>query len=134
MNRFARFGTALAASAVALVTTAGIALADPKDYRFEAVQPHVKAAGDVVVTLRLVHLPDGKPVEGAVIFSSKMEMPMGGMAPMVTKVSALKPSKSSEYPFQADFSMAGSYTLTVQAKVQGEAGTVTGVVPFMAMN
>ncbi|HXP96916.1 MAG TPA: FixH family protein [Telmatospirillum sp.] len=109
------------------------AFADPKDFRFEAVQPHVKAAADAVVSLRLIHLPDNKPVAGAVIFSSKMEMPMAGMAPMTTKVSALKPTTPGEYPFQTDFSMGGDWTLTVSAKVQGETATVSGSVPFMAM-
>lgn len=125
--------TILVAAYTLTVLTVGNAFADPKDYRFEAVQPHVKAASDTVVSLRLIHIPDNKPVTDAVIFSSKMEMPMAGMAPMATKVAALKPSTPGEYPFQTDLSDGGSWTLTVSAKVQGETGTVTGSVPFMAM-
>jgi hypothetical protein len=127
-----RFVT-LAAACTIMTMAAGNAFADPKDYRFEAVQAHVTATADTVVRLRLLHLPDNKPVTGVVIFSSKMEMPMAGMAPMVTKVAALKPTTPGEYPFQADFSAGGTWTLTVSAKVQGENGTVTGSVPFMAM-
>jgi hypothetical protein len=130
---FPHLGAALAAGAMAFLATSAVALADPKDYRFEAVQPHVEAAGTAVVAVRLIHLPDGRPVGDAVIFSSKMEMPMAGMAPMATKVAALKPTTPGEYPFQADLSMGGSWALTLQAKVQGEGGTVTGSVPFMAM-
>lgn len=130
---FQRRFVSLAAACTIMTMAAGNAFADPKDYRFEAVQAHVTATADTVVHLRLVHLPDNKPVTGAVIFSSKMEMPMAGMAPMATKVAALKPTTPGEYPFQTDFSAGGTWTLTVSAKVQGENGTVTGSVPFMAM-
>ncbi|MDR3435771.1 FixH family protein [Telmatospirillum sp.] len=122
-----------AAACAVLAATAGSAFADPKDYRFEAVQPHVKAAADTVVSVRLIHIPDNKPVADAVIFSAKMEMPMAGMAPMVTKVAAQKSTKAGEYPFQTDFSAGGDWTLTLSAKVQGETGVVSGSVPFMAM-
>lgn len=122
-----------AAAAAAVVMLAGQAMADPKDYRFEAVSAHVKAAPDSTVTLRLVHLPDNKPVTDAVIFASKMEMPMAGMAPMTTKVAAIKAQTPGEYPFQSDLSMGGSWNLVVSAKVQGETGVVTGSVPVMAM-
>lgn len=123
----------IAGATVALAAgTAGTAFADPKDYRFEAIQPQVKAAADAVVVLRLIHLPDRQPVKDVIIFSSKMEMPMPGMAPMVTKVAAVKPTMPGEYPFQSDLSMGGPWTLQVAAKVQGETGTVTGSVPFMA--
>lgn len=132
-HSFQPFFAGLAAACALTVATAGGAWADPSDYRFEAVQAHVKAAPDAVVTLRLIHLPDNKPVAGAVIFSSKMEMPMAGMAPMVTKVVPLKAGTAGEYPFQTDLSEGGDWTLMVSAKVQGESGTVSGSVPFMAM-
>jgi hypothetical protein len=126
---------ALAAAAGAtLVLSSGIALADARDYRFEAVQPHVKAAVDTVVAVRLIHLPDNKPVPGAVIFASRMDMKMNGMAPMSTKLVAAKTTTPGEYSFQGDLSSAGPWTLTVSAKIQGEPATVTGEVPFMAMN
>jgi hypothetical protein len=128
-----RLAAAMGAGAAVLLIAGGVAVAAPADYRFEAVQPHVKAASDTVVAVRLIHVPDNQPVKGAVIFSSKMEMPMGGMAPMATKISAVKPSNPAEYPFQTDLSMAGSWMLSLAAKVQGEAGTVSGSVPFMAM-
>jgi hypothetical protein len=116
-----------------MICSAGNAFADPKDYRFEAVQPHVMATNDAVAVVRLIHIPDNRPVSDAVIIASRMEMPMAGMAPMTTKVTATKPTKPGEYPFQSDLSMGGSWTLSLSAKVQGESGTVTGSVPFMAM-
>lgn len=125
---FAVFGL----SSVLLLAAAGAANADPKDFRFEAVQQKVAASPTATVALRLVHLPDGKPVSNAVLFQAKMEMPMTGMAPMVTKVTAGTPDGSGVYPFIADFSDAGPWTLTVSAKVQGEPATLVGSVTFIA--
>lgn len=117
------------------VILAGLAVnawAGPKDYRFEAVQPHVPAAADAQVAVRLVHVPTGKPVPDAIILPARMEMPMDGMAPMVARVSPAKADGKGGYAFVADLSMAGPWILQLAAKVQGEQGTVTGAVPFTA--
>lgn len=108
------------------------AKADPKDYRFEAVQSQVPASEDAAVAIRMVHLPDGKPVLNAIVFQPKMEMPMANMAPMATKVSAVVPDGKGAYTLTADLSMAGPWTLSVSAKVQGETATIVGTVPFTA--
>lgn len=126
-----RFGAA-AAAAMGAMLMAGPATADPKDYRFEAVQPHVAASPTTIVAVRLVHVPSGKPVTDALVLPPKMEMPMAGMAPMATKVSPATPDGKGAYAFTADLSMDGPWTLQLAAKVQGEAGTVTGTVPFTA--
>lgn len=118
--------------ATALAGFAVNAWADPKDYRFEAVQPHVPAVADAPLAVRLVHVPTGKPVTDAIILPAKMEMPMAGMAPMATKVSPAKADGKGAYAFTADLSMAGSWILQVAAKVQGEPATITGSVPFTA--
>jgi hypothetical protein len=127
-QRMVMAGVALAWAAV----WGGAALADPKDYRFEAVQPQVSASPATNVAVRLVHVPSNKPVAGAVLFQPRMEMPMGSMAPMPTTVAPAAPDGKGTYPFVADLSMAGAWTLTVSAKVQGEAATITGAVPFTA--
>lgn len=123
------------AAALGTMTTlsAPPAFAAPNDYRFEAVSPHAMATSDAKVAVRLVHIPDNKPVADAVIFNVKMEMPMAGMAPMTTKISSLRSTTPGEYPFQADLSAGGAWNLVLSAKVQGEADTVTGSVPFMTM-
>jgi hypothetical protein len=108
------------------------AWADPKDYRFEAVQPHVAVSAATPVAVRLVHVPSNKPVTDAIMLPAKMEMPMAGMAPMGTKISPAKPDGNGTYTFTADLSMAGPWTLQVAAKVQGEPATITGSVPFTA--
>jgi hypothetical protein len=133
MKCLAKGGVLTAVAGAVMICAAGNAFADPKDYKFEAVQSHLMAASDAVATVRLVHVPDNKPVADAVIIASKMEMPMAGMAPMATKVTTVKSNKPGEYPFRTDLAIGGSWTLTVSAKVQGESSTVTGAVPFMAM-
>jgi hypothetical protein len=123
-------------SIIAAVTLlwAGTAAAAPQDYRFEPVTPQVAASKTTTVAVRLIHLPDGKPVTGAVVFQPKMEMPMSGMAPMATTVKPAASDGSGTYSFVADLSMAGPWTLTVSAKVQGEPATITGSVSFTAVN
>lgn len=123
---------AMVGMVVSLGAASGTALADPKDYRFEAVDSQVAVSSNATVAVRLIHLPDGKSVAGAIVFQPKMEMPMGNMAPMPTKVAPGTPDGKGIYPFTADIGMAGPWTLTVSAKVQGEAATISGSVPFVA--
>lgn len=103
------------------------------DYRFEAVQPHVAAGNGVVVSVRLVRVANGEPVKDAIIFESRMEMPMGTMAPMVAKATPLPPTPAGEYPFRVDLDMAGDWQMVLSAKAQGEKETITGAVSFMVM-
>src|SRR6202040_3456416 len=67
-------------------------LAAPNDSRFELLQPQPAGPGKTTVTIRLIHVPDSKPVAGAVLFESKTDMGPGGMAEMTGKVSPLRPS------------------------------------------
>jgi len=114
---------------LALALAATTAQADPKDYRFEPVSMVVPASAKAPLVVKLVHLPDGKPVNGAVIYQSRLEMPMPGMAPMTSKLVA-SGTDNGTYSFFGDVSMAGAWQLVLAAKVQGETGTVTGTVPF----
>ncbi|MGE5505422.1 MAG: FixH family protein [Actinomycetota bacterium] len=121
-----------AAFSFGLALLAAQAIAAPNDYRFEPVQSNVAASPTATIAVRLVHVPTGKPVGDAIVFQPKVVMPMDGMAPMATAVKAGAPDGKGVYPFTADLSMAGPWTLTVSAKVQGEAATITGTVPFTA--
>lgn len=130
-----RLRTILTAGLAITAVVAGIsggAKADPKDYRFEAVDTQIAVSPTSAVAVRLIHLPDGKPVVGAIVFQPKMEMPMGNMAPMPTKVTPGTPDGKGSYSFTADITMAGPWTLSVSAKVQGEAATISGTIPFTA--
>ena len=100
------------------------ALADISDYRFELVDPAVKAGPDKVITVRLMNQKTGKAVPGAVIFATRLDMAPEAMKEMVTKVTPVADAEPGTYKFQATFGMAGRWQLTLDAKIQGEAGTL----------
>ena len=111
---------------------AAFVLAAPNDYRFELVQAQPAGPGKTAVMVRLVHVPDSKPVAGAVLFDTKTDMGPGGMAEMTGKVSPLPADQPGLYRFQVETGMAGKWQLALGAKVQGEAGTVRGTVAYEA--
>jgi hypothetical protein len=125
---------ALIGAALFAVSTlvAAYGLAAPNDYRFELVQAQPAGPGKTAVTVRLVHVPDNKPVAGAVLFETKTDMGPGGMAEMTGKVSPLPSDQPGIYRFQVETGMAGKWALNLGAKVQGEAGTVRGNLPYEA--
>jgi YtkA-like protein len=114
------------------ILAAGYALAAPADYSFELVQAQPAGPGKTTVTVRLVHMPDNKPVAGAVLFETKSDMGPAGMPEMPGKVTALPSDKPGLYRFQIETGMAGKWALNLGAKVRGEAGTVRGTVNFDA--
>jgi hypothetical protein len=121
-----------AAVFAASMLVAAYCLAAPNDYRFELVQAQQAGPGKTAVTVRLVHVPDNKPVAGAVLFESKADMGPGGMAEMTGKVSPLPSDQPGIYRFQIETGMAGKWQLALGAKVQGEAGTVRGNLVYEA--
>jgi hypothetical protein len=125
MNR--SFVASAAAFACGLAFTAVPAFAKPTDYRFELVgKPQLSGQKDIV-QVRLLHVPDGKPVADAVIFESKADMGPAGMESMTAPVKAL-PAKGGTYSFEVDPGMAGTWALHLAAKVQGETETVRGTI------
>lgn len=110
----------------------GAAFAGANDYAFEPVQAELKKGDDVSVTLRLVHKPTGKPVTGAVVVRTRIDMSPDGMAEMVSPVAVLPASEPGVYAFKTDMPMAGRYLFSIAAKVQGELETVVGKITFKA--
>src|SRR5436190_18489647 len=108
---------------IAITGSATLARADVKDYEFQLVDKTVKR-GDAIISVRLVHKPDGKPVPDAVIFATRLDMSPDGMQEMTTKLTPMPGSEPGTYRFKANLSMAGGWQLSVGAKVQGESGTV----------
>ena len=108
---------------VALLGTTGIAQADIKDYEFQLVDQTVKK-GDAIISVRLIHKPDGKPVSGAVIFAKRLDMAPDGMETMKTSIEAMPSTEPGVYKFKAAVTMEGGWQLSLGAKVQGETGTV----------
>ena len=113
---------ALIVAAIGCVSTQ--AFAEISDYRFELVDPTVKAGPDKIVTVRLMNQKTGKAVPGAVIFATRLDMAPDAMKEMVTKVTPVPDAEPGTYRFQATFGMAGRWQLTLGAKIQGETGTL----------
>lgn len=121
------------AFAVAMSLPPAAAWAGAKDYAFEAVTAELKKGDDVVIAVRLVHKPTGKPVSDAVIVRTRVDMAPDNMADMASPVAAAPASEPGVYAFKTDLPMAGRYLLSVAAKVQGEPETVVGKVIFKAV-
>jgi hypothetical protein len=128
-------GTYLLAAAFAagVSLTGAAAWAGAVDYVFEPVAAELKKGDDVVVAVRLVHKPSGKPVSDAVIVRTRVDMGPDNMADMVSPVAAVPAPEPGTYAFKTDLPMAGRYLLSVSAKVQGEPETVVGKVIFKAI-
>jgi hypothetical protein len=121
-----RIAASAAALALALSTPA---FAAGQDYRFEsAASPQKAAGGKSVVAVRIVHVPDGKPVPGAVVIQTKADMGPSGMGEMSAPVKPLGESGPGVYRFEVQPGMPGKWALTLAAKVQGEPDTVRGTL------
>ncbi len=131
MTSFYRAARALIGAAF-LTLASAYAFAAPADYRFDLVSAQPAGPGKTTVTVRLVHVPDKKPVEGAVVFDTKADMTPAGMADFSGKVSPLPSDQPGLYRFQIETGMAGKWRLVLGAKVQGESGTVHGTVGYEA--
>src|SRR5260370_10293294 len=123
------------AFAYALATSSTLAipaqtLAAAQDFRFEAAGPPVKSGKTTIVKIRLVHLPDGKPVSGAVIFQTRFDMGPDGMATMTAPAKLVRASEPSVYQLELEAPMGGNWALSLSATVQGDTQTVNGSVPI----
>lgn len=112
------------AVALPLAAIALPAQADINDYEFRLVQDELKRGHGVVVAARLVDKRLGKPVPGAVVFARRMDMAPDGMEAMTSPIEALPSTEPGTYRFETHLTMAGSWRLSLAAKVQGEAGTL----------
>jgi hypothetical protein len=124
----------LRAGLVGLTLSLGAAqaLAAPADYEFQPLKVDVKNGNGSELAVRLVHKPSGKPVTGAVLFRTRLDMGPDKMEAMTAKHEAMPPSEAGVYRFKADLTMAGGWAFRVMAKVPGEKDTVEGVVVFQA--
>lgn len=117
---------------LALAANAG-AQAAASDYVFEPVQVDVRRAGnDAVVAVRLIHKPTGRPVSGAVIIQTRLDMAPDNMGEMLAPLAPLPSPEPGVYAFKTSLSMNGRWQLSIAAKVQGEPETVVSRVVFRA--
>jgi hypothetical protein len=107
-------------------------LAGKNDYVFEPIVVDVKIGSGSQLAVRLVHKPSGKPVEGAVIFRSRLDMSPDAMGEMTLNHAAEPAREPGIYRFKADLTMAGRWALKLMAKVPGESETIEGTVIFKA--
>lgn len=114
------------------ICAAPAALAGSGDYVFEPIKVEVKNGKGSELAVRLIHKPSGKPVEGAVLFRTRLDMSPDSMGEMTAKHAALPTAEPGVYRFKADLTMAGGWAFKVMAKVPGEAETVQGTVVFQA--
>jgi hypothetical protein len=119
--------------AVAMGLTGTAALAAAVDYAFEPIAAELKKGDDVVISVRLMHKPTGKPVSDAVIVRTRVDMAPDNMADMASAVAAVPGGEPGVYTFKTEMPMAGRYLLSVAAKVQGEPETIVGKVIFKAV-
>lgn len=119
---------------VGLVVVLGtyIAYAAPADYVFEPVSADVRNGKDSEFAVRLRNKATGKPVEGAVLFRTRLDMSPDSMSEMTAKHTAVPSTEPGVYKFKADFTMAGGWAFKLMAKVPGENETVQGTVVFKA--
>jgi hypothetical protein len=119
-----------AALFVASTLVAAHGFAAAQDYRFEAVGPPVKSGKVTIVKIRLLHVADGKPVSGAVIFQTRFDMGPEGMASMTAPAKVVRAGEANLYQLELEPQMGGNWALSLSAKVQGETETVNGTVPI----
>jgi hypothetical protein len=121
-------------TAVCLMTTVGVlpVSAGPNDYAFEPVSQDVHNGKGSELAVRIIHKPTGKPVVGAVVFRTRLDMSPDSMEAMTAKHEALPSTEPGVYRFKADLTMGGGWALKLMAKIQGEPDTVSGTVIFKA--
>lgn len=127
-----KFRSLAAAAGLATALVATTALAGKNDYVFEPIAVDVKNGSGSRLAVRLVHKPSGKPVEGAVIFRSRLDMSPDAMGEMTANHAAEPAREPGIYRFKADLTMAGRWALKLMAKVPGESETIEGTVVFKA--
>jgi hypothetical protein len=125
-------GIGVAAWGALMLVTTTLTIAAPSDYRFEPVEVQASGSGKTTVVVRLVHVQNKKPVEGAVILESKTDMGPSGMGEMSGKVTATTSDQPGIYRFLIETGMAGKWELILTAKVEGEARPVTGKITYDA--
>ena len=121
-----------ALTTLALLGASSLARADINDYEFQLVEKEIKQ-GDAILSVRLVHKPDGKAVPDAVIFATRLDMAPDSMAEMQTRIAPMPGAEPGIYRFKALLTMAGGWRLSLGAKIQGETGALENELVLKAV-
>jgi len=106
---------------IAMTGSATLARADIKDYEFQLVDKTIKK-GDAIISVRLIHKLDGKPVPDAVIFATRLDMAPDGMQEMTTKVTPMPGTEPGTYRFKANLTMAGAGSFRLAQRCKAKPG------------
>jgi hypothetical protein len=123
-------GFGVAAWGVLLLVTTTLTFAARNEYRFEMIGAPTGGPGTAIVSVRLVHASDNKPVEGATIVGAKTDMGPVGMAEMSGKVTPVALDQPGVYRFLIETGMAGKWELLPTAKVPGKTAPVAGTLTY----
>jgi hypothetical protein len=139
-----RWAGAFAIVLLLVVTAAGCATTPSQDYRCDVLQQPVQVGPNTEITVRLVHLPSGQAVKGAIISKSELEMPMlwpgykqvvpSGLSLSDVHIEYLGSDAQGDYHFRGNVLMAGTWTLNLSARVPGETESIRGAVRFNAVS
>ena len=122
-----------AVTTLALLSATSLARADINDYEFQLVEKEIKK-GDAILSVRLVHKPDGKAVPDAVIFATRLDMAPDSMAEDADAASRQCPAPSrASIASRSMLTMAGGWRLSLGAKIQGETGTLENQLVLKAL-
>jgi hypothetical protein len=105
------------AAVTILVSLTNVILAGANDYVFEPVKTEIKSSNVATIAVRLLHKPSARPVTDAVIVQMRIVMAHDGGAEMDTAFVPLASPKPGVYAFRAPLTMAGSWFLSIAAKV-----------------
>lgn len=120
---------AVVAAAMVIGTSA---FAGAADYVFEPITAEIKKGNNVVVSVHLKHRATDKLVTDAIIVRTRIDMTPDGMGEMASPLTPVQADNPGVYSFKTELPMAGSWLLSISAKIQGERETVVGKVAFKA--
>jgi hypothetical protein len=109
--------------ALGVLGSAPFAHANINDYEFRLVEAQFRT-GQAIVSVRLVHNSDDKPAPDAVIFAMRLDMAPDGMEAMTSVIEPAQSPEPGVYRFKVDLTDAGTWRISLAAKVQGESGTL----------
>jgi YtkA-like len=94
------------------------------DYQLVPLEQRLPIGKEVTLTVRLLHAATSKPVPGAVIFRTRLDMSPEGMDDMVAPLTPVGADEPATWRYTTRLAMAGDWAVTVLAKVPGETETV----------
>ncbi|MEN3974271.1 FixH family protein [Emcibacter sp. SYSU 3D8] len=129
MSRILIQGALVLVALFGAITTAaaGQDAATKAVYHFTAQPMAVKAGAPATFTVQIMG-PDMRPVTGAKVSATRVDMGPDGMAEMTGKIVPAGSADPSRYAFSTTLSMPGRWAVTIEAQIPGEAAPVRGQV------